>query len=93
MKKTLVLGTATATVALTLGFCAARSEVAPALYGPPPDEDPVTLDDIDTDEDETDEPLEDVYGAPVVQDEEDLSEIAALYGPPPDEEPVAAEEQ
>lgn len=85
MKKTLVYGAATAVVALSLGSCAVASCVRqPAtLYGPPPMQD-------------DDEPIEDVYGAPIdfdddttiddaepIEPEDDEGAIVTLYGPPP----------
>ena len=85
MKKTLVYGAATAVVVLSLGSCAVTSCVRqPALlYGPPPVQD-------------DDEPIEDVYGAPIDLDdgtdiddaepdqpEDDEGAIITLYGPPP----------
>jgi hypothetical protein len=83
MKKTLVYGAATAVVALSLGSCAVTScTQMSTLYGPPPVQD--------------DEPIEDVYGAPVdfdddtdideaepAQPEDDEGAIITLYGPPP----------
>jgi hypothetical protein len=83
MKKTLVYGAATAVVALSLGSCAVTScTQMSTLYGPPPVQD--------------DEPIEDVYGAPVdfdddtdideaepAQPEDDEGVIITLYGPPP----------
>ena len=83
MKKTLVYGAATAVVALSLGSCAVTScTQMSTLYGPPPLQD--------------DEPIEDVYGAPVdfdddtdideaepAQPEDDEGAIITLYGPPP----------
>lgn len=85
MKKTLVYGAATAVVALSLGSCAVTScTQMSTLYGPPPMQD-------------DDEPIEDVYGAPVdfdddttidgaepVEPEGDEGAIVTLYGPPTD---------
>lgn len=84
MKKTLVFGAATAVVALSLGSCAVTSCThMSTLYGPPPVQ-------------EDDEPIEDVYGAPVdIDDDTDIDEVepaqpedeegmlVTLYGPPP----------
>lgn len=85
MKKTLIFGAATAAVALSLGSCAVTScTQMSTLYGPPPVQ-------------EDDEPIEDVYGAPVdfdddttideaepIEPEDDEGAIVTLYGPPAD---------
>lgn len=83
MKKTLIYGTATAVVALSLTGCPAGTDPVEAVYGPPPSS---------VQNQEVDEPIEDVYGpAPVIDEgeavehDEDDTMLVALYGPPPEE--------
>ena len=96
MRRTLVYGTATAVVALTLTGCPAR-EVA-TLYGPPPgaEEEASSQQEAQatsqSQQSEVDEPIEDVYGPPVSEEvlsiegeEEDIEAVPALYGPPPED--------
>ena len=96
MRKTLVYGTATAAVALTLTGCPLSPVTA--VYGPPPgieEEDPAQQQDVEEPsqtQTEVDEPLEDVYGPPVdleptpiEGDEQSVVMVPAVYGPPPEE--------
>lgn len=91
MKKTLVYGAATAVVVASLGagFSMAMCTNS-ALYGPPPAE-------LSSESAESDEPIEDVYGPPVLEldsssssasnssdDSDDERVPVALYGPPPE---------
>lgn len=94
MKKTLVYGAATAAVVASLGgfslsACRPGQENIETVYGPPPVEEPGDIEALygppPMDEpvpveepDDIDEPIEDVYGPPVT--EEELQ--PALYGPP-----------
>ena len=91
MKKTLVYGIATAAVLASLGAGFGLAQCAfqpqPALYGPPPSDEP-------SGSSEADDPIEDVYGPPVdvrssdsTSNEDDFEEDeipTALYGPPPE---------
>lgn len=86
MKRTLVYGTATALVALSLGGCA-QATTGENASGTSASQDDVTSP-SQTDADGLDEePEPDIYGPPVIMDDGgngwDDSVAEAIYGPPP----------
>lgn len=85
MKKTLVYGTATAVVVAALGspfaLARCRSESVESLYGPP----------SMYSQDDDDDPIEDVYGPPVIEDPEPEDPVEDVYGPPVFEDPEVEE--
>ena len=99
MKKTLIYGAATAAVTLSLGMCWNSHSAIETVYGPPPDDPDSPAVTKPEDPEEIDEPIEDVYGPPVIEEQVDLTEydedgtpiVPALYGPPPEDSSVPAE--
>lgn len=91
MKRTLVYGTATALVALGLGGCAQATTGESAPETPVEQDGPTGLSQTKGDDGSGEEPVEDLYGPPIVDEEWDDSVVEALYGPPPDFEDQAVE--
>jgi len=102
MKKTLVYGVATAAVLASIGggIAATQCSRVETVYGPPPEisSSAAVSDSAESASSwaEIDDPVEDVYGPPLVEDEntassssnvddDDEDSVAALYGPPPED--------
>lgn len=89
MKRTLVYGTATALVALSMGGCAQATTSENVSEAPVSQDDATGKTEADgqTDKDDIDEePESDLYGPPVVDVEDDGwddSIAEPVYGPPP----------
>ena len=102
MKKTLVYGVATAAVLASIGggIAATQCSRVEAVYGPPPEfsSSSAVVDPAESASSsvEIDDPVEDVYGPPPIEEGASFSSngdtnddgedpLAALYGPPPED--------